>query len=101
TEAQDRTADNEADETVGQREDKGATAGKQEQRALDGLGVVAVEQNAEGELHRGEHQEVDRGQETKIRRADVKLGDEIAGDQRVDAAEEVGQIVARSKGKQH
>src|SRR5262249_29515116 len=94
-------ADDQADEPVGQSEYEGAAAGEEQQRALNGLGTVPVEQGTKGELNRGKHQEVDGGQKSEVLCVDVEFGHEIAGNQRIDAAEEVGEIIAGSKGQEH
>ena len=100
-EADQGTADDEADQAIGQCEHKGADAGNQQQRALDGSGAVAVQQDTERKLGGGEQQEIHRRQHAEVGGAEAEIGGQIAGDQRVDRAEQVGEIVAGGEREKH
>jgi hypothetical protein len=52
-------------------------------------------------LHSRKHQEVDGGEEAEVAGAQVQLGHQIAGDQRVDGAEQIGQVIAGGERQQH
>ena len=96
-----RAAEQEPDERVGEGKHQRAGAGEQQKAALKRARPVAVEQDAAGELHGGEHQKIDRGQQPEIGRAQAELRRQIAGDQRVDGAKQIREIVAGREGQQH
>jgi hypothetical protein len=86
--------------SVGKREQKRSGGGNKEQGAVNEARPVAVEQHAAGKLYGGEHEEVHGRKHAEVRRAEAQLGDEVAGDERVDATEQVGEIVAGCEGQQ-
>ena len=101
-EADERAAEHEGPDAVGEREHERPGGGEEEQGAVDEPWSVAVEEHAAGEQHRGEHQEVRRREQRRgRRRSRPSSALEVSGDQRVDGAEQVGEVVAGREGQQH
>ena len=73
-EADQRAAEHEADEPSASANTSAPAAASKQQGALDAARPVAVEQHAEGELHGGEDEEVDRRQQPEVGRAEAELG---------------------------
>ena len=94
-------AEHEAPDAVGKSEHKGPGGGEQKQGAVDEPWSVAVEEHAAGEQDRGEHQEIRRREQAEIGGAQPEVGPQVAGDQRIDGAEQVGEVVAGCEGQQH
>ena len=100
-ETDQRAPEHEGPDAVGEREHEGPGGGEEEQRAVDEPRPVAVEEHAAGEQHRREHQEIRRCEQRRDRRRSDRARPEVAGDQRVDGAEQVGEVVAGGEGQQH
>ena len=100
-EADERAADKKGRRAVGECEDERSGGGKEQQATVDKARSVAVEKHAAGEHDRGEYQEVHGREQAEVRRPEAQLGGEVAGDQRVDGAEQVGEVVAGREGQQH
>jgi len=86
---------------VGKGEHNGPDRGEQKQCAVDESWSIAVDEHAAGEHDRRKHQEIRRREQAEISGAQAEVGSQVGGDQGIDGAEEVGEVVARCEGEQH
>ena len=101
TDADQRAAQQQANQTVGQREHQSAGAGQQQEAALQAARAVAVEQDAKRDLGGGKHQKVDRRQQSEVGGIEAELGGQVGGDQGIDGAKQIGQVIAGCERQQN
>ena len=89
-----------ADKVIRVGKERSPGSGDRQQDGLDAAWPEAVEPDAEGELDDGKGEEVGRRQEPEIPRRQGELCDQRLGDQRVDGAVEIGEVVAAHERQQ-
>jgi len=100
-EADQRAAERQHGEALGQAEHQRAERGNAEQRRQHAARAVTVEQHTERQLERGEGEKVRRGEQAEVGGREREFGRQFARDDRVDVAEEVRQEIARGERAEH
>jgi hypothetical protein len=82
------------------REQERACRGAAEQAELDATRAVAVEQHAQWQLKQREREQIGRGQQAELGRAEADVGGQLGPDHRVHRTEQVGEEIAERERRQ-
>jgi hypothetical protein len=81
-------------------EQRTAGGGDQQQRGFDPARAVAVQGEAERQLHGAEGEQVGAGQEAEVGGRDAEFARQFRRDHGIDVAQEVGKVIARGEGQE-